>query len=99
MTRCPFQLFLKWEVKTRCSLYCIFKECTCKDALVLEARQEPILVAIIVFSNGCTCKDALVLEARQEGQGIYTTCQSLCHHFNPRATGSPLFCACAAEIG
>ena len=36
----------------------------------------------------CTCKDALVLEARQEGQGNYTTCQSLCHHFNPRATGS-----------
>ena len=46
------------------------------------------LVAITVFFGGCTCQDALVLEARQEGQGIYTTCQSLCHHFNPRATGS-----------
>ena len=61
--------------------------------------QTIFLVAIIVFFNKCTCKDALVLEARQEGQGIYTTCQSLCHHFNPRTTGSRLFCACASEIG
>ena len=62
-------------------------------------HQNKLSVEYIVFFNKCTCKDALVLEARQEGQGIYTTCQSLCHHFNPRAPGSRLFCACAAEIG
>ena len=43
-----------------------------------------------IFLRVCTCKDALVVEATQEGHGIYTTCQSLCHHFNPRATGSRL---------
>ena len=43
---------------------------------------------ILYFLAVCTCKDALVLEARQEGQGIYTTCQSLGHHFNPCTTGS-----------
>ena len=64
-----------------------------------NAQQDWKCKFILYFLNGCTCKDALVLEARQEGQGIYTTCQSLCHHFNPRAPGSLLFCACAAEIG
>ena len=77
------------------------------SSIVLSSVLTPLLVCLnswiflklLYFFNECTCKDALVLEARQEGQGIYTTCQSLCHHFNPRATGSLLFCACAAEIG
>ena len=47
----------------------------------------------------CTCKDALVLEARQEGQGIYTTCQSLCYQFNLAPQEVRMLCACATEIG
>ena len=44
----------------------------------------------------CTCKDALVLEARQEGQG-FTPLVKAFDTLNPRAPGSRLFCACAAE--
>ena len=43
---------------------------------VLQSSQENPLMYLLPI---CTYKDALVLEARQEGQGTYTTCQSLCH--------------------